>query len=142
MHRVDHVKQTGCGILDVEMLVLARTAFRRQQTAAVDLLEIAVGELVPPLGLLALLIVYAQAPLAVFGVAVPLDERVLLVGGWACSLQSSRTSNTNLPALTSFFPYSNAILFNRTVMTCYLRTPIARQGEKARPPRARRTAPI
>ena len=82
-HRVDHVKQTGCGILDVEMLVLARTAFRRQQTAAVDLLEIAVGELVPLLGLLALLIVYAQAPLAVFGVAVPLDERVLLVGGWA-----------------------------------------------------------
>jgi hypothetical protein len=39
VHRVDHVKQTGCGILDVEMLVLARTAFRRQQTAAVDFLE-------------------------------------------------------------------------------------------------------
>jgi hypothetical protein len=85
VHRVDHVKQTGCGILDVEMLVLARTAFRRQQTGAVDILEIAVGELVPPLGLLVLLIVYAQAPLAVFGVAVPLDERVLLVGGWAVS---------------------------------------------------------
>src|ERR1700722_1019827 len=72
--------QVGCGILDVDMLILAGAAFRRQHATAVDVMEIAIGELIPPLGMFALLFVEAQIPFAVFAIAMLIDELVLIVG--------------------------------------------------------------
>src|SRR5581483_3314868 len=52
-----------------------------QQSTAVDFLEIAVRKLVATLGFFALLVIYAEMPFGVIGVAAPLDEFVFLPGG-------------------------------------------------------------
>ena len=53
-------------ILDVIVFVLAGAAFCRKQAAAMDLLEIPIGEFVVSLGVLGFLVVDSQIPLAVF----------------------------------------------------------------------------
>src|SRR6267378_1974622 len=78
---VDHPVQTRDRLLDVEVLVLSCSAFRREECTAVDLLEIAVGELVMLLRVRGLRGVHAQVPPTVFTEAVALDERVLLLRG-------------------------------------------------------------
>ena len=56
---VDHSMQIGGGIFDVEMLVLACSAFSGEHAAAMDIFEIAVGKFVSPLGILMFLLVDA-----------------------------------------------------------------------------------
>jgi hypothetical protein len=55
---VDHSMHIG-GIFDVEMLVLACSAFSGEHAAAMDIFEIAVGKFVSPLGILMFLLVDA-----------------------------------------------------------------------------------
>src|SRR5687768_13524612 len=66
------------GRLDVVVLALPCTRLGGQHPTPVDVLEVAVGELVVALGVLRLLVVYPQVPLPVLTVAVLLDEPVLL----------------------------------------------------------------
>ena len=65
--------------LDVKMLVLAGAAFCREQAAAMDLLEIPIGEFIVSLGVLGLFVVDSQIPLAVFGKAVEANEFIFLL---------------------------------------------------------------
>ena len=68
-------------ILDVIVFVLAGAAFCRKQTAAVNLLEIAIGKFVVSLGVLRLFVVDSQIPFAVFGEPVAADEIIFLLRG-------------------------------------------------------------
>src|ERR1700716_2162249 len=68
-------------ILDVIVFVLAGAGFCRTQTAAVNLLEIAIGKFVVSLGVLRLFVVDSQIPLAVFGEPVAADEFIFLLRG-------------------------------------------------------------
>src|ERR1700675_461251 len=67
-------------ILDVIVFVLAGAAFCRKQAAAVDLLEIPIGEFIMCLGVLRLFVVDSQIPPAVFGKAVEANEFIFLLG--------------------------------------------------------------
>src|SRR5688500_308605 len=82
LHVVNHAVQIRGGFLDIEILVLACPAFRRDDTAAVDLFEISIRELVSSLGFLVLLVVDPQMPLAVFFIPMLADKLVLFVGSW------------------------------------------------------------
>jgi hypothetical protein len=64
---------------DVEVLALPGAGLRGQQPAAVDLLEVAVRELVPALPVLVLLVVDPEMPPGVLADPVLLDEVVLLL---------------------------------------------------------------
>ena len=68
----NHAVQVCDCVLNVEMLVLAGPAFCSEDTAAVGVFEIAIRELVMPFGILSILVIYAQIPLAI------LEEPVLL----------------------------------------------------------------
>src|SRR5215207_5367522 len=68
-------------VLDVKVFVLSRPAFCGQHSTAMNVLEIAVGELVPSFGILAPLVVDPQVPLPELTVPVAFDELVLLLGG-------------------------------------------------------------
>ena len=68
-------------ILDVIVFVLAGAAFCREQTAAVNLLEIPKGEFIVSLGVLRLFVVDAQIPPAVFGKTVRANEFIFLLCG-------------------------------------------------------------
>jgi hypothetical protein len=63
LHPIDHLVQAGCGVLDVEMLILPRPAFGGQHSTTVNLFEIIMGKLIPSLK------------------AVLLDEVILFLGG-------------------------------------------------------------
>src|SRR5260370_20927220 len=73
--------QTMGRILDVIVFVLAGAAFCREQTAAVNLLEIPKGEFIVSLGVLRLFVVDSQIPLAIFGEPVAADEFIFLLPG-------------------------------------------------------------
>src|SRR5882762_8430273 len=73
--------QTMGRILDVRVFVLAGAAFCCQQTAAVNLLEIPIGEFIVSLGVLRLFVVDSQIPLAIFGEPVAADEFIFLLRG-------------------------------------------------------------
>jgi len=66
------------GELDVVVVVLARPRLSREDRPAVNLLEVAVRELVARLRLLVGVVVDAEVPATVLGSAVLLDELVLL----------------------------------------------------------------
>jgi hypothetical protein len=65
---------------DVEVLVLSSAALRSEYTAAMDLFEIPVGELVMSLGLFRTFVIDSQVPFAVFGKAVAAKEFIFLFG--------------------------------------------------------------
>jgi hypothetical protein len=69
------------GFFDVEVLVLTRSAFGANQSTAVNILEITIGELVPSFGVFGLLVVDAQMPFAVFFKSMPFDEVIFLLRG-------------------------------------------------------------
>src|SRR5258708_5816975 len=79
---VDHPVRVGGRSLDIEMLVLAGAALRREQPAAMGVLEVAVWEPVALLGLLAGLVLDPEVPLPVLAPAVLVDEPVLSLRGW------------------------------------------------------------
>ncbi|MEA2861677.1 MAG: hypothetical protein QOC72_3716, partial [Methylobacteriaceae bacterium] len=71
-----------CGSgFDIEMLVLARPAFRGKHAAAMDILEISIRELVPSFGMFGVLVVDTQVPFCVFFKTVLFDEVVFLLRG-------------------------------------------------------------
>src|SRR4051812_3789797 len=72
--------QVGRRCLDVIVFALPGARLRGQHTAAVDILEVAVRELVPGLALLGHLVVDSEMPLCVFADPVSLDELVLPLG--------------------------------------------------------------
>src|ERR1700730_4573851 len=65
---------------DVVVLALSGTGFRRQQPATVDVLKVAVRELVAALPVLVHLVVNPEMPPCILGDPVPLDVVVLLPG--------------------------------------------------------------
>jgi|ERR1700732_2521674 len=71
--------QMRCRGLDVVVLVLARAAFCSEQAAAMNFLEIPIGEFVVPLGVLGFFVINSQIPFAVFGKAVQANEFILLL---------------------------------------------------------------
>jgi hypothetical protein len=74
---------------DVNVLVLARPTFRGKDSAAVDLLEIAIRKLVPSFGILGEAVVDAQIPSSIFSKAMRVDEFVSL-GPQKVDVRSSR----------------------------------------------------
>jgi hypothetical protein len=78
VQRIEHPVQMGGGQLDVEVLALAGARLRGQHPAAVHLLEVAVRELVPRLGVLRLLVVDTEVPPGVLAEPVFGQEIVLL----------------------------------------------------------------
>src|SRR5215216_3556765 len=68
-------------VLDVVVFVLSRPALGGEHSTAVDVLEIAVRELVPSFGILPPLVVDPQVPLPELTVPMLLDELVLLLCG-------------------------------------------------------------
>src|ERR1700710_2794694 len=78
--RLQHAVQVRGSGLDVEVLALPRPRLRGQHAAAVDVAEVAVGELVSALGVWIGLVVDPEVPAAVRGVAMLIDVRVLLRG--------------------------------------------------------------
>ena len=58
MRGVDHPMQMRRGVFDVVVLVLAGPTFGGEDAAAVDVFEIAKGELIMPFGLLAFFVVH------------------------------------------------------------------------------------
>jgi hypothetical protein len=64
---------------NARVLVLAGAAFCRKQAAAMDLLEIPIGEFIMCLGVLRLFVVDSQIPPAVFGKAVEANEFIFLL---------------------------------------------------------------
>jgi hypothetical protein len=75
---IDHFVQPGSGLFDIEVFVLTCAAFRRNDSAAVDLLEISVREFVSLFGFLIMLLVDAQMPLGEFAEAVRADEFIFV----------------------------------------------------------------
>jgi hypothetical protein len=76
---IDHLVQVMRGFFDVEVLVLARSAFGGDYSATVDLFEIAVRELIVPFGVFGPRVVDAQIPFPVLFKSMPLDEVILLL---------------------------------------------------------------
>ncbi len=76
---VNHLMQLMGGTLNVEVLILSRSAFRGNQTTPMNIFEIPVGELIPSLGVLAVLIVNAEIPFGVFIITMKTNELVLLL---------------------------------------------------------------
>jgi hypothetical protein len=75
--RIDHsVQVSGCAF-NVEVLVLTRSAFRGQHSAAVHVPKIAVRELVVLFAIFGLSVVNAQVPAAIFAESMLSDELVL-----------------------------------------------------------------
>jgi len=78
---VQHSLQMRCRVLDVIVSVLAGAAFPRQHATAVDHFEIPIGKFVVSLGLLGLLVVDPQIPLAVFVKTMEANELIFLLCG-------------------------------------------------------------
>jgi hypothetical protein len=72
------VRRSG---LDFGVAILAGSGFRREQTAPMNIFEIAIGELVSLLGILRVMIVNAQMPFCIFAESVQSDEFILFVCG-------------------------------------------------------------
>src|SRR5882724_695853 len=81
VNRLHHPVQVRRRVLDVQVLVLARPALRREHRTAVDLVEVAVWKLVMALRIRGRRVVDSQVPSAELGRPVLLDELVLLLGG-------------------------------------------------------------
>jgi hypothetical protein len=88
-------------LLDVEILVLARPALRGEHRTAVHFLEVAVRELVVCLGVGGFVGVDPQVPLSVLVDSVPVNEFVLVVGGWLMLAPVVSLVSYNLPVLDS-----------------------------------------
>src|SRR5918999_1894431 len=69
----------GGGPLNIEVFILSCPAFGRKHPAAVNLFEIAIGELIMLLGLRILLIVDTQMPFAVFTKTMRADEFIFFL---------------------------------------------------------------
>src|SRR5712671_6925707 len=76
---LNHPVQVSRRIFNISMLILSRPAFSRQQTAAMDILEIPVREFVMPLGVLGFLVIDAQMPFGILREPVPADKLVFLL---------------------------------------------------------------
>jgi hypothetical protein len=81
MGGVYHSVQVRCGIFDVKVLVLARSAFGGDHAATVDFLEITIRKLVMPFGVVGFLVVDAQIPFPVFFESMLLQEGIFLLRG-------------------------------------------------------------
>lgn len=75
---IQHPVQVGGGKLDIDVLALAGARFCGQHAAAVHVLEVAVGKLVPRLRVLALLLVDAEVPPGVLVEPMLGQEAILL----------------------------------------------------------------
>lgn len=75
-----HSVQMRNGKFDVQVLPLTRSWLCRKHPAPVDVLEIAVGELIPALVVFVWVIIDAEIPAPVFTEAMRLDVRILLLG--------------------------------------------------------------
>lgn len=79
--RLDHPVQVRDSPCDVVVFVLRRPAFRRQNSAPVNIFEVSVGKFVRSFGILGLLVVDAQVPCRVFVKPVPGNKVVLVFCG-------------------------------------------------------------
>jgi hypothetical protein len=70
------------GILDIEILVLACSAFGGKHCAAMDVLEVAVGESVSRLSLFIFFGIDSQMPLCEFTKPVLANDFILIFGAW------------------------------------------------------------
>ena len=98
--RIDHSVQVRCGIFDVEVLALARPAFRCQHSATMDVFKITIREFVPSLGILVLLLV-AKYHFAYFLNPSAARNSFSVYADGRCSLHGSLSSNTERPATMS-----------------------------------------
>jgi hypothetical protein len=71
--------QLVSGIFDVVVFVLARSAFCSQQTAAVDLPEIAIRKLISTFGILGLLVVDPQIPFRILIESMSLNKIIFVL---------------------------------------------------------------
>src|ERR1700733_4382768 len=70
------------GIFDVEVLVLASSAFRGQHAATVDIREITIGKFIPSLGALLLLIVDPEEPFCVLPESMSCQKLIFRLRRW------------------------------------------------------------
>jgi len=73
---IQHSVQVRCSQFDVEVFGLAGAGFGRQHAATMDLMEVAIRELVTTLVVVRQLVVFAQVPLAKLRDAVFPDELI------------------------------------------------------------------
>jgi len=71
---VNHSKEICRCVFDIKDFGLASPALGGEDTAAMYLIEIAVGQFVVPSSVFAILVVYPQEPLAILEEAIPFDE--------------------------------------------------------------------
>jgi hypothetical protein len=112
--------QVGDGELDVVVAALAGTGLCGQQATTVDLLEIAVGELVSALGPLRGFVGEPQVPAGVLLEAVVLDVTVLLLARGLVLAPCVTVVGDELPSLINVLAWPKARLFSFTAMSFLL----------------------
>jgi hypothetical protein len=89
-------------MFNLDMPVLTRPAFDRKQSAAMDAVEITVGEFVTGFCMLAVALIYAEVPLRVFIKSMEPNELTLRRGGGLMSAPRTFAINTYLTGNDQF----------------------------------------
>jgi hypothetical protein len=85
----------------------------------VDFLEIPIGKLVATLSFFALLVINAEMPFGIIGVAAPLDEFVFLPGGRLVFAPRIAVIDDVLSVSDQALRMAKALLFSLTVMVLH-----------------------